>query len=100
MLEQAAMHSETGSIGEADIAAVLSAQLGFAVRRDLAQAMNAPAPDCEPDLRPLEVQVAQLEIRAIGAAMQACRGNKTAAARMLGISRATLYGRLGLQSSD
>ncbi len=100
VLEQAAMHSDTGSIGEADIAAVLSAQLGFAVRRDVAPAINAPAPDCAPDLRPLAVQVTQLEIRAIDAAMLACGANKTAAARMLGISRATLYGRLGLPSSD
>jgi len=45
-------------------------------------------------LRPLAEQVAQLERQAIGAAMQATRGNKLAAARLLGISRAKLYERL------
>jgi DNA-binding NtrC family response regulator len=38
--------------------------------------------------------VAQLEQRAIAAAMSATGGNKVAAARMLGISRAKLYERL------
>jgi DNA-binding NtrC family response regulator len=46
-------------------------------------------------LRPLAVQVAELEQRAIAAALQAHQGNKLATARQLGISRATLYERLG-----
>ena len=45
-------------------------------------------------LRPLSVQVAELERRAIAAAMAANGGNKLATSRQLGISRATLYGRL------
>jgi DNA-binding NtrC family response regulator len=45
-------------------------------------------------LRPLAEQVAELEQRAIRAALQATGGNKLAVARMLKISRATLYGRL------
>jgi DNA-binding NtrC family response regulator len=45
-------------------------------------------------LRPLAEQVAALEARAIAAAMAETGGNKLAAARLLGISRATLYGRL------
>jgi len=45
-------------------------------------------------LRPLAVQVAELEHRAIAAAMAANGGNKLATSRLLGISRATLYGRL------
>jgi transcriptional regulator with PAS, ATPase and Fis domain len=45
-------------------------------------------------LRPLAEQVAELESRAIAAAMVATAGNKVAAARLLGISRATLYERL------
>jgi transcriptional regulator of acetoin/glycerol metabolism len=48
-----------------------------------------------PDLlRPLSEQVADLERRAIAAAMAASNGNKLAASRLLGISRATLYQRL------
>jgi DNA-binding NtrC family response regulator len=38
--------------------------------------------------------VAELEQRAIAAALKAHGGNKLATARQLGISRATLYGRL------
>jgi DNA-binding NtrC family response regulator len=46
-------------------------------------------------LRPLPEQIAQLEARAIAAALQAYGGNKAAVANALGISRATLYLRLG-----
>jgi DNA-binding NtrC family response regulator len=45
-------------------------------------------------LRPLAEQVAELEQRAIAAALLASGGNKLAAARQLKISRATLYERL------
>jgi DNA-binding NtrC family response regulator len=45
-------------------------------------------------LRPLAVQVAEVERQAIEAAMQATGGNKVQAARLLGISRAKLYERL------
>jgi DNA-binding NtrC family response regulator len=45
-------------------------------------------------LRPLAEQVAELEQRAIQAALLACRGNKAAAAKMLGMARATLYARI------
>lgn len=45
-------------------------------------------------LRPLGEQVAELERQAILAALAATSGNKLAAAKMLGISRAKLYERL------
>jgi DNA-binding NtrC family response regulator len=47
-------------------------------------------------LRPLAEQVAEVERAAIQAAMEATGGNKLAAARLLGISRAKLYERLEL----
>jgi len=54
-----------------------------------------PVGAADPELlRPLAQQVAQVERQAIMAAMQATAGNKVAAARLLGISRATLYQRL------
>lgn len=40
--------------------------------------------------------VAELEARAIGAALHATQGNKQAAARLLGIARATLYEKLAV----
>ncbi|MDD0809623.1 sigma 54-interacting transcriptional regulator [Curvibacter sp. RS43] len=46
-------------------------------------------------IQPLAEQVAALEQQAIARALHHTRGNKVAAARLLGISRATLYERLG-----
>jgi transcriptional regulator with PAS, ATPase and Fis domain len=46
-------------------------------------------------LRPLAEQVVELERSAISAALLATEGNRTAAARLLGMSRAALYDRLG-----
>jgi transcriptional regulator with PAS, ATPase and Fis domain len=45
-------------------------------------------------LRPLITQVRELEAQAIEAALQATSGNKVAAAKLLDMSRATLYQRL------
>ncbi|MBI5255742.1 MAG: sigma 54-interacting transcriptional regulator [Burkholderiales bacterium] len=45
--------------------------------------------------RPLPEQVAELERAAIGAALRATAGNRQAAARLLQISRAALYDKLG-----
>ena len=50
--------------------------------------------DTDAATRPLAEQMAELEQRAIAAALKAHGGNKQATARQLGISRATLYGRL------
>jgi transcriptional regulator with PAS, ATPase and Fis domain len=51
-------------------------------------------------VRPLSQAVAELESRAIREAMRATGGNKLAASRLLGISRATLYGKLALAQRD
>ena len=54
-----------------------------------------PIADPQPgDIRPLPQAVAELEARAIREALAATRGNKLAASRLLGISRATLYEKL------
>jgi len=57
-------------------------------------ASGEQSPDADTLLLPLSQQVAALERRAIEAALAANKGNKVAAAKMLGISRATLYARL------
>ena len=54
-----------------------------------AGAAAEPAP-----LRPLSEQVAAIERAAIAQALQRCAGNRVAAARQLGMSRAALYDRL------
>ena len=51
-------------------------------------------------VKPLPVAVAELEGRAIREAMAATGGNKLAASRLLGISRATLYEKLALAQRD
>jgi DNA-binding NtrC family response regulator len=45
-------------------------------------------------IKPLPLAVAELEASAIQAALRATQGNKLAAARLLGIARATLYEKL------
>jgi len=54
----------------------------------------APATPASSALRPLPEQVAELERRAMAAALQATRGNRMAAARLLRISRAAFYDKL------
>jgi transcriptional regulator with PAS, ATPase and Fis domain len=94
VLEQAAMHSDSERIG----APLLERLLREAGVQQIAPALSATADSQSPQskalLRPLSEQVAEVERRAIAAAMAATQGNKLATSRMLGISRATLYERL------
>jgi transcriptional regulator with PAS, ATPase and Fis domain len=105
VLEQSAMRSESQRIHTAQLEEVLRETGIEKIAPALASAtgpastestgdhgLASPGPDT---LRPLAEQVAEVERRAISAALSACGGNKLAAARMLGISRATLYERLG-----
>jgi transcriptional regulator with PAS, ATPase and Fis domain len=93
VLEQAALLGDSSRIDGERITRVL--------RETGIEQLEAPRPAAvlaraapEGGVRPLAEQVAELERSAIAAAMRACGGNKVAAARMLGISRATLYERL------
>ncbi|MEW5862039.1 MAG: sigma 54-interacting transcriptional regulator [Pseudomonadota bacterium] len=81
-LEQAAMLTDSARLGAEDFARILpqapaKAQAG------------APAP-----LRPLPQLIAELERNSIQSALAATGGNKVSAAKLLGISRATLYEKL------
>ena len=95
VLEQAAMNSDGQRIEERQLEQVL---------RDAGIERMPPAPfpraaAAAPKgdvLRPLAEQVAELERAAIQAALAATGGNKLAAAKLLGISRAKLYERLEL----
>ncbi|MCW7537227.1 sigma 54-interacting transcriptional regulator [Aquabacterium sp. A7-Y] len=59
-----------------------------------AEAEAEAEPGAAPAIRPLPEAIAELERRSIEAALEATGGNKLAAARLLGISRATLYEKL------
>jgi transcriptional regulator with PAS, ATPase and Fis domain len=109
VLEQAAMRSDSPRIGVQQLQTVLRESGVQPIAPAPLSAEPTPDPNCAPVaqsgsglvadctdalLRPLAVQVAELEQRAIQAALQSCRGNKAAAAKMLGMARATLYARL------
>jgi len=98
VLEQTFMRSDAGRIDAAEFEQVLRESGIKQIAPALAREESSPADPRGSALRPLAEQVAELERRAIEAALAATGGNKVAAARMLGISRAKLYERLGLVS--
>ena len=92
VLEQAALRADSDRLDAGQMETLLR-QSGLAQIQPALPPEPAP-PDASALLRPLAEQVAELEQRAIAAAMQTTGGNKLAAARLLQISRATLYERL------
>jgi len=82
-LEQAAMLTDRARLAADDFAAILPR----------AAAASAASPPAAP-LRPLPQLIAELERSSIRSALEATGGNKVSAARLLGISRATLYEKL------
>jgi DNA-binding NtrC family response regulator len=79
VLEQAAMLTDNARLSAEDLASILPGKA--ASKRSAA-------------VRPLPQLVAELERRSIESALAATRGNKVSAAKLLGISRATLYEKL------
>lgn len=95
VLEQAAMRSDSLTISRAQFVEVLRDAGIEQVAPEMLAGFGDSAGQGHPDaLRPLAEQVAQVERRAIAAALLATQGNKLAASRLLGISRAKLYERL------
>ena len=95
VIEQAAMRTDTQHIGVRDLEEVLrqSGIKQIAPRMPVVDVGAMPVAAAQA-LRPLAEQVAEVERRAIEAALAATKGNKLAAAKLLGISRAKLYERL------
>jgi len=98
VIEQLLLRSETGVIGASEVEGVLrdSGELLIAPSRVVHSvpaglAALAQSPDL---LQPLAWQVEVLERQAVAAALQQTKGNKVAAAKLLGLSRAKLYQRL------
>lgn len=97
VLEQVTMRSDSQRIDAAQLERILreTGQEKIAAPDPLQPAPGRAAGDDKALLlRPLAEQVAELERKAIAAAMAATGGNKLAASRLLKISRATLYERL------
>ncbi len=97
VLEQVTMRSDSQRIDAAQLERILreTGQEKIAAPDPLQPAPGTAAGDDKALLlRPLAEQVAELERKAIAAAMAATGGNKLAASRLLKISRATLYERL------
>jgi len=101
VLEQVALLNDELVLGEAHFRAVLP--VGDPLRPAMAAhrtggSTSVERPDVDHqtpvDSLPLPLAIAQLERRAIQAALAATGGNKVAAARRLGIARATLYEKL------
>jgi len=109
VLEQATLMTDDPTLGARHFAAWIGAagrspsapQPAVPGAAALADARAVPASIEQPDgtedddeFRPLPQRMAELEVRCIREALQRCGGNKLAAARLLGISRATLYQKL------
>jgi transcriptional regulator with PAS, ATPase and Fis domain len=92
-LEQAAMRGESQHVDAKNLGEVLR-ESGTKQVAPAAPATEAVGMPPAQTLRPLAEQVAELERQAIEAALAATSGNKVAAAKLLGISRAKLYERL------
>jgi DNA-binding NtrC family response regulator len=101
VLEQAAMRSDTQHIDAPELENVLreSGVTQIAAPAAIPALVGAKRPVGHV-LRPLAEQVAELEREAIEAALAATGGNKLAAAKLLGISRAKLYERLDMVSES
>jgi len=84
VLEQAAMLTDNQRLDETDFTAILPVA-GTGARE---------AEPLQQSLRPLPQLIAEIERNSIESALAATGGNKASAAKLLGISRATLYERL------
>jgi DNA-binding NtrC family response regulator len=98
VLEQLALRSDSPQIDAPQVEQVLRESGLERIEPPRAPAVGGgggPPPQPSVDERPLPEQIAELEQRAIAAALARTGGNRAAAARLLGISRASLYDKLG-----
>ena len=100
VLEQAVMRSESVRV-EAEVFSLVLSESGVQpLQAAPVRQESVPVPAGSPaPVRPLAEQIAALETQAIRDSMLALGGNKVAVDKALGISRATLYARLGLSEN-
>jgi transcriptional regulator with PAS, ATPase and Fis domain len=96
VLEQVTMRSDSQRIDAAQLERILR-EAGLE-QIELPDLSHASGDEEAALLRPLAQQVAELEHKAIAAALASTGGNKLATSRLLGISRATLYERMTSQN--
>ncbi len=99
VLEQLSLRSESGVIDRAAVEQVLRLAGVERIEPPVADMALPGAPLSEQGpserwLRPLAEQVREVEQQAVRAALRRCGGNRAAVARLLGMSRASLYDRL------
>lgn len=95
VLEQVTMRSDSQRIDAVQLERILR-EAGLE-QIELPDLSHANGDEEAALLRPLAQQVAELERKAIAAALASTGGNKLATSRLLGISRATLYERMTSQ---
>jgi transcriptional regulator with PAS, ATPase and Fis domain len=94
-LEQAGMLTDNVSLTAEDFASILPLNPPAGSEQKGTSAVPGPAARAQlSELRPMAEAVAEVEKNLIRSALQNTAGNKASAARMLGISRATLYQKL------
>lgn len=97
VLEQLALRSESGRIARAAVEQVLREAGLDRIEPPLSSAMDDAAASADPVARPgltLAEQVRAVEQRAVKTALSQTQGNRAAAARLLGMSRASFYDKL------
>ncbi|WP_342128380.1 sigma-54 interaction domain-containing protein [Hydrogenophaga sp. OTU3427] len=94
VLEQVALRTDDHHITGATLEAVLRSAGQQQIATPLVLPEPATAASDDTVLRPLAEQVAALERRAMRAALAHTGGNRSAAARLLGMSRASFYDKL------
>jgi len=97
VLEQLALRSESGRIARAPVEQVLREAGLDRIEPPLSSAMDDAAASADPVARPgltLAEQVRAVEQRAVKTALSQTQGNRAAAARLLGMSRASFYDKL------
>jgi DNA-binding NtrC family response regulator len=95
VLEQAALMTDDLLLTARHLSIVPAAAAATPVPAIGAPSAPLPEPAAFTPFKPLPQAIAELETRAIREALAATGGNKLAAAKLLGISRATLYEKLG-----